>query len=45
MNCTGSYRQKRGERIRMATILESTELLLKSTKFKMKEESGNMKPR
>lgn len=44
MNFAGSDRQKRGKRIRMTIISGSAKLLLKSTRFNMKEESGSIKP-
>ena len=43
-NFAGSNTQKRGKRIRMTIISGSAKLLLKSTRFNMKEESGSIKP-
>lgn len=44
MNFAGPNRQKRRKRIRMTIILGSVKLLLKSTRFNMKEESGSINP-
>ena len=43
MDFVGSNRQKRGKRIRMAIFSGSAKLLLKSTRFDMKEKSGSIK--